>query len=322
METTLADADCRNRHWIEGSGGRRPRRVRGKSSKAAGVVAAMLALLMLGRAPTEADERKPDARSSGCGRPNRQTGSFEAQTVDGRGTARVYRVQVASPYDPNDPLSLTIVFHGGGSDDAGAVGLGLQDVPGAAAASIFVFPRGAPFEDHGIGWDDSCHGYDMPFFDDIVASIEADYCVDPTRVFVAGFSWGCDFVTALACCRGDRLGAVAAASCSDEFSDPGDVRTYANATCPTSSRAAVRFTHAIGGDSLYPAPLFSTTAALFGALNHCASRRTVETSDSCVALSACSHPVIDCAIPGIDHAPGPNWAADTWAFFKQVSGRR
>lgn len=319
METSFADGARRMGDGIGGSDGRRPKPI----CRASWVPIVAAALLSgLGQAPTEAGERWSGAKSSGCGHASQETGSYEAQAVDGRGTARVYRVQVATPHDPDEPLALTIVFHGGGGDDAGAAGLGLQDVPGAAAASIFVFPRGMPFEHHGVGWDDSCHGYDMPFFDDIVASIEASYCVDTTRVFVAGFSWGCDFVTALACCRGDRLGAIAAASCSDEFGDPGDVHTYANATCPTSSRAAVRFTHAIGGDSLYPAPLFSTTAALFRNLNHCAGDRTVETSNSCVAYPACSHPVIDCAISNIDHTPGPNWAADTWAFFEQVGGRR
>lgn len=286
-------------------------------------MAALAAVLELTQPRVEAAEGEPGvARSSGCGHPNPRVGSFEAGTIDGRGTARAYRVQVARPYDPEKPLAMTIVFHGGGGDDHGAMSFGLQNVPGAAADSIFVFPRGVPFEDHGTGWNDSCQGYDMAFFDNIVAAIEADYCVDPGRIFVAGFSWGCDFVTALACCRGDRLRAVAAASCSDEFADRRDARTYANAVCPVRNQAAIRFTHAIGGDSLYPAPLFATTSTLFRTLNRCAGGQTTPTSDTCVAYAACSRPVVECAIPGIDHALGPHWAEDTWAFFKQASGGR
>ena len=133
--------------------------------------------------------RKSDfGPSSGCGQPVESGGQFEQSTVDGRGTARFYKVQVPTDYDPAKPLALTIVFHGGGSDENGAMGFGLQSVAGANAASVFVFPRGMRFEDHGVGWNDSCDGYDMAFFDNIVSSIEAKYCIYTNRVFVARFS--------------------------------------------------------------------------------------------------------------------------------------
>ena len=235
--------------------------------------------------------------------------------MDGRGVARSYTIQLPTDYDPLTPLALTIVFHGGGSDETGAMTFGLQNVEGAQARSVFVFPRGMPLEEHGVGWNDTCYGYDMAFFDNIVAAVEARYCVDTGRIFVAGFSWGCDFVTALACCRGDRLKAIAAASCSDEFANPDDYRTYANLACPVPNRAAIRFSHAARGDTLYPAPLFATTAHLFRSLNHCSSTMPPEPQGSCLAYTGCTHPVVDCAIPGIGHAPGPHWAEDTWRFF-------
>ena len=304
----------------------KPRHRRGVAAAALALAAA---LAPAGRGPAtpaespsreRAGEAGPDiAASGGCGRADPGTGDAMAETTDGRGLLRRYRVRVAGPYDPARPRALTIVFHGGGSDDAGAMSLGLQDVAAAAAASVFAFPRGVPFGNDGVGWNAACGGYDMAFFDNMVASIEARYCIDPGRIFVAGFSWGCDFVTALACCRGDRLAAVAAASCSDDFRDPGDAGTYVNRTCPVPNRAAVRFTHAVGHDSLYPAPLFATTASLFAKLNHCAAAPPPEAGASvCRAYAGCRHDVVDCAIPGIDHATGPHWAQDTWAFFERA----
>lgn len=307
---------------MPGSSDRRGRRAAGGRCRV-GIAAALVLAAQLAPTLAPAEEGAPDpSRSAGCGHPPPRTGTFTSQTTDGRGTERSFRLTVAHPYDPDRPLALTIVFHGGGGDEFGAMRFGLQDVPGAAADSIFAFPRGLPFEHHGVGWNEACDGYDMPFFDNMVAAIEAQYCIDPARIFVAGFSWGCDFVTALACCRGDRIGAVAAAACSDDFGDPADVRSYVNPVCPVPSRAAVRFTHAAGADSLYPAPLFATTGALFAKLNRCTGPRPEPAPGSCVAYPGCRAGVVECAVPGIDHAVGPHWAEDTWAFFSRIGRKR
>src|SRR4029077_19951125 len=102
----------------------------------------------------------------------------------------------------------------------------------------------------------------MVFLDHMLGSLEDSYCIDATRVFAAGFSWGCDFVTGLTCSRGDRIRAVGVASCSDDFTNPADYRPYQS--CPVKNSAAIRFTHdASGGDSGYPSPLFATTSALY-----------------------------------------------------------
>ena len=201
------------------------------------------------KAPAPEDAPRPGQRgsdpSSGCGQDPPELGAFHQVSVDGRGTARDYAVKVPLSYQSSRPLALTFVFHAGGGNETSARSLGLQMAAGAAAASIFVFPEGTDFQGFGAGWDDSCTGYDMPFFDNMAAALETRYCVDKNRVFVAGFSWGCDFVTALACCRGDTIRAAAAASCSDEFGNPEDYRTYSNLACPVRNGAAIRFTHEI-----------------------------------------------------------------------------
>ena len=42
-----------------------------------------------------------------------------------------------------------------------------------------------------------------------IADVQANYCVDKSRVFVAGFSWGADMTHALACCRGNQIKGIA-----------------------------------------------------------------------------------------------------------------
>jgi polyhydroxybutyrate depolymerase len=252
--------------------------------------------------------------SAGCNVSGKQTGDFHFSTTDGRGTSRDYEVIVPSNYSPSTAWVVTFVYHGAGQNQVIAKSYGLQDAPGAES-SFFVFPQGVNYLTYGIGWDDSSAGYDMIFFDHMLTSLEDNYCIDARRVFAAGFSWGCDQVTALTCTRGDRIRAVGVASCTDEFGNPSDYRTYQ--TCPVkNSTAAIRFTHdASGGDSGYPSPLFTTTSALYRSFNSCSSSATPISPSPCSSYIGCASPFVECPYSGLGHALPANWAADTWTFF-------
>jgi poly(3-hydroxybutyrate) depolymerase len=256
--------------------------------------------------------------STGCGLTGKPTGDLHRTTKDGNGTTRDYEVLVPASYDGKTPLALTFAFHGAGGDEAASKSYGLQDAPGARDASIFVFPQGIPFQSFGVGWADACGSYDMVFFDHMLSELEADYCIDPTRVFAAGFSWGCDFATALACCRGARLRAIGANACTDEFGKADDATTYDNLPCPSPGRPAIRFSHdASGGDSGYPAPLFTTTSALYRTWNGCAATSKPVSPSPCVAYDGCSSPLVECPIPNLGHSVPGGWGTDTWSFFAQ-----
>jgi polyhydroxybutyrate depolymerase len=250
----------------------------------------------------------------GCGVAGKRTGDFHLTTIDGRLARRDYEVIVPTMYDPSRSWAVTFVYHGAGQNQAAAKSYGLQHAPGAAESSIFVFPQGVNYLSSGIGWDDSSTGYDTTLFDNMLASLEADYCIDSKRVFVAGFSWGCDQVTALTCSRGDRIRAVGAASCTDEFTDRTDYRSYQS--CPVRSTAAIRFTHdASGGDSGYPSPLFATTSALYRSFNSCSSSAAPLSPGPCSSYLGCASPLIECSYPGLGHTLPSGWAGDTWTFF-------
>ena len=256
------------------------------------------------------------ARSAGCGLTGKPTGDLHLQGKDGAGVARDYQVLVPLSYEPSTPLALTFVYHGGGGSSAEAKALGLQAAPGAAKASIFVFPQGIAFQNYGVGWDDRCNGSDMAFFDDMVASLGASYCIDQDRVYAGGFSWGCDQVTALSCCRGDKVRAIAAASCSDEFTNPADYKTYQ--PCPVAGRTAIRFTHDRTFDRGYPAPLFATTTTLFRSWNACSATATPISPGPCRTFG-CRTPFVDCPYDNLGHSLPTGWGADSWLFFSGLT---
>jgi poly(3-hydroxybutyrate) depolymerase len=50
---------------------------------------------------------------------------------------------------------------------------------------------------------------DLPLVDELLAKLEADLCIDRSRVFVLGHGAGASFATAVGCFRGDALRGVA-----------------------------------------------------------------------------------------------------------------
>jgi poly(3-hydroxybutyrate) depolymerase len=124
------------------------------------------------------------------------TGQGGYVTVNGRGFA----MRLPDNYDKNKPYWLIFGFHwnGGTSKDVDTGGsngyisahFGLQKLSNNGA--IFVAPQG-----NGNGWG----GDNLPFVDDMVKLIEENYCVDTTRLYTNGFSYGGGMSYAIACAR-------------------------------------------------------------------------------------------------------------------------
>ena len=221
------------------------------------------------------------APSAGCGAVSPPTGTLALSAQVG-GVMRAYEVLVSPGYLPWKPLPL-----------------------------VFVFPQGIDFTenglDYGVGWNEHCGGYDMPFFDAMLEHLSAAYCIDLRRIFAAGFSWGGDFVNNLGCCRGDRVRAVASASGAD-----GDY----NPAC-TSSMPALRTSYA--DPDVYPQSAFALTVALYRTAHGCGTGAADPVSPApCVAYRDCDAPVVECRYPGLGHQFPPNWSNDVWAWFASI----
>ncbi|MDP9064509.1 MAG: hypothetical protein M3O06_01440 [Pseudomonadota bacterium] len=256
----------------------------------------------------------------GCGK-KAQNGLITLTTTDGLGHSRSFMVQIPADYSATKTYSLNFVFHGAGANAWQSHSWGLQNATGAAEAGIFVFPNGVPYKGYGVGWDDRINGYDIPFFDNMVKKMESTYCINSARVFVAGFSWGGDFVLSLTCSRGSVIRAAAVNSASDSFHNITNYLTYQNLPCPTTTHPPMRFVHAVGGDSAYPSPSFASTSKLVQHFNSCSATTTNAHSSTsvmtCATHNSCSKEFVECSFNGsIGHAIPPNWASDTWGFFQ------
>ncbi|MCC6791535.1 MAG: polyhydroxybutyrate depolymerase [Thermomicrobiales bacterium] len=141
-------------------------------------------------------------------------------TADGR--TRTYRIFVPSGYDPATPAPLVLVFHGAGGNGAQVEKQTGFDDLAEEEGFIVVYPDGTTSPDRELvpTWNAGhCCGYalkeavdDVAFVDQLLDQVEADYAIDASRVYAAGFSNGSMFTYRLACDLAGRFAAVATVS--------------------------------------------------------------------------------------------------------------
>jgi polyhydroxybutyrate depolymerase len=121
----------------------------------------------------------------------------------GSWTDRTYFVRLPDGYDPSKPYPVT--FGGGGcgaTDGASGKNGGLSTLPQGQKDAIqiglnYVYPKnaGACFA------DDFVNTPDLPYFDAVLAEVEANYCVNRDEIFAAGFSSGAWETFLFSCAR-------------------------------------------------------------------------------------------------------------------------
>jgi predicted esterase len=156
------------------------------------------------------------------------------------GSSREYIIDIPANYDPTHPYRLIFSWHQAyGSDTGNAIGqypafngpnfdakdyafFGLQRAAAAANDSaIFVAPEGIG----NLPWD---FKRDSVLFDDLLALVDANLCIDDNRVFSTGFSFGAMMSYALSITRQTKLRAVVAMAAAN-YNLPNE---------PTDSNAA------------------------------------------------------------------------------------
>jgi poly(3-hydroxybutyrate) depolymerase len=259
--------------------------------------------------------------SAGCGKtPTLKSG---AQKIGSRN----YMIRIPPNYDNNHPYPLVFAFHWNGGnmndiDGGGSSGYtwsyyGLREQADNSTNQkmIFVAPDG------NGGWPNS-GGQDLKFVDDMVALIQGDLCVDTTRVFSMGFSYGGGMSYAIACARAKTFRAVAVYSGAqlsgcDGGKDPIayiGIHGVSDGTCNISGGRGLR--------------------DKFVSNNGCTPQSPPEPSAGsgkhvCTSYAGCSsgHPVRWCAFDG-GHTPGnvdgggddgaKTWTkGEVWTFFTQ-----
>ena len=135
--------------------------------------------------------------STGCGKTptlkNSSTSTANQNTLTVSGTSRQFLMRWPTSYDNTHPYRLILDFHGAGGKDTDLAPsyFGLFDL--SNNSTIFI----APSADGGY-WDATA---DLTFVDQILTAVEADLCIDTSRVELEGFSQGGAMIAVLACQR-------------------------------------------------------------------------------------------------------------------------
>jgi poly(3-hydroxybutyrate) depolymerase len=204
--------------------------------------------------------------SKGCGTQGMQTLLSGAQSVSGGlstshklkittgGSSREYIIDIPADYDSSTPYRLVFSWHQAyGSANGNAVGqypanngpnfdaknyayFGLQrESVAAKQPAIFIAPQGIG----NFPWD---YNRDVALFDDLLALVTTNLCIDESRVFTTGFSFGAMMSYALSVGRASKLrAAVTMAAANYNFTQPTNTKTpiayfgftgMSDGTCP------------------------------------------------------------------------------------------
>lgn len=133
------------------------------------------------------------------------SGEFSVAVGGGTRTALVH---VPDDMDAGSPPPLVLVFHGfAGSPEDMEAGSGMS-AKADEVGFIAVYPAGLGSP---AGWD-LVGGDDAAFIEGLLASMAAQVCFDPRRVYASGFSMGGGMATAVGCRMADRIAAIAPVS--------------------------------------------------------------------------------------------------------------
>ena len=246
------------------------------------------------------------APTSGCGTSTSlQSGRA---SIDVSGTAREYILALPSGYDASHPYRLIFGFHwsGGVANDVasgqiiGGPYYGLQSR--SAGSAIFVAPEGL-----NKGWANTGGG-DIAFVKAMLAYFEANLCIDQSRIFSTGFSYGGMMSDEIGTEMGDVFRAIA----------PMSDACYSGGCKATNNHPiAVWMAH---GDNDTTVPLADGMTALnkFLTKNGCGTETTPVDPSPCVQYQGCmtGYPVTWCKFSG-GHMPWSPAPDAVWAFFSQ-----
>jgi polyhydroxybutyrate depolymerase len=270
-----------------------------------------LALPVAGGAPDEgtASETPPDVanptdvpRSSGCGAAAEvASGRF---SIDAGGLTRDYILALPDDYDASRAYPLIFTWHPGGGTAQGTAGgnnggyYGLRNL--ADGSAIFVSPEGID-----NGWANT-EDRDLAFATAMLDRFTGELCIDESRIFSTGFSYGGMMSNAVGCAMGDVFRAIAPMSgalfsgCED-----GD------------SPVAVWSAHG-DNDQVVSFANGERARDVFLERNNCQPDTVPVEPGACVSYQGCDEgfPVVWCEFSG-GHQTAPGSAQAIWDFFSQ-----
>jgi len=245
--------------------------------------------------------------SSGCGAISALESGNHSIDVDG--TSRDYILALPQNYDSNHPYTLIFGWHWRGGSAQDVAGGPFGDYYGLEAlangSAIFVAPDG--IDD---GWANP-QGRDIAFTEDMLALFRSELCIDESRIFSTGFSYGGMMSFAVGCALGDVFRAIAPmagalySGCED-------------GTAPVAMWGSHGYSGGAMPDGVVPIADGREGRDVFLERNGCGTQTTPVAPDECVAYQGCQdgYPVTWCEWDG-GHTVPPFASQAIWDFFSQ-----
>jgi len=257
------------------------------------------------------------APSAGCGMPAPASMRY---SIDVGGMTREYILSVPSNYDANHPYLLIFGWHPWGGSAQQVAGTGSSGYYGLKGSSnnqaILVAPEGLDFNGQGLGWGNT-NGQDIAFLHAMLDLFQSQMCVDQSRIFSVGFSFG-----------GMMSNAVGCAGLARAIAPMAGNSTVSGCLAGTQPVAYMGFhgTH----DSVVDISGGRTARDVFVKRNGCSTTTTPSSPSwcdglasnyqpcTCVDYQGCmpGYPVTWCEY-NADHQAAPNSGPTLWKFFTQ-----
>ena len=241
-------------------------------------------------------------------------------SIDVAGMTREYILSVPSNYDANHPYVLIFAWHPWGGSAMQVAGTGSSGYYGLKGTSnnqaILVAPEGLDFGGNGLGWGNT-NGEDIAFLNAMLALFKSQMCIDQSRIFSAGFSFG-----------GMMSNAVGCAGLARAIAPMAGNSTVSGCLAGTQPVAYMGFhgTH----DSVVDISGGRTARDVFVKRNGCSGDTTPSSPSWCDGIDAkyqpCTCGDYQGCMPGYpvtwceynaDHQAAPNSGPTLWKFFTQ-----
>jgi hypothetical protein len=163
----------------------------------------------------------PTGMSDGCGKvPNETPGKWTTHdimvTVDPKFSALAMRRYFTNPpsgYDPGKAWPLTIWGNGCGQGTNAEGELLMGGPASQMSVQVQLLASQSNHACFSAGPDgDNANSPELPYFDKVLAEVEAAYCIDKSKVFVAGYSSGAWFTGLMSCNRANVIRGIGMAA--------------------------------------------------------------------------------------------------------------
>lgn len=255
-----------------------------------------------GSSSTGAPDGVPVAPSAGCGLAGAPTGHLDDRKTIVDGVDRFYDLFVPTPYDVDRAHAVIFSYHGvGGTANTDQLKLDTFSKKNGGY-SINVAPQGWPTaewqENHFVPFNLEAS---LVVFDQVLAELAANYCIDLNRVYATGHSNGGQMAFHLGCLRGEQVRAV--------FPSGGRCFSYGPGVCDPDHDASMQCVGEVfvmsvmGADDVERHADEEATLAGFAARQGCDAATEAVEPAPCLRRTGCDAgaEVGSCRIPGLAH---------------------